>query len=376
MKIGLVCPYNMFLGGGVQEVVIALREGLVKRGHEAYIITPRPANYDGDPPEGMLLVGGARPIRAARTRSQISASVDTDSLEEMLNSYNFDVLHFHEPWTPMLSRQILLRSNAINIATFHAAMSERRTSRTVEKVITPYTKSILKYLDILTAVSPAATNYAKTLTNRKILIVPNGIDLKKYKYRRIKKGSEDSKTIFYIGRLEKRKAVKYLIAAYAELLIKRPNTKLIIAGDGVDREKLEDYVREHKIPGVSFLGHISEEDKLKYMQESDIFCSPALYGESFGIVLLEAMASGCVTVAGNNAGYEAVLDGTGQLSVVNPIDTVEFARRLFLLIDNEQLRSEWIDWALDEVKKYDYEKVIDMYMKIYQMAYDKKLQKT
>ena len=182
MKIGIVCPYNMFLGGGVQEVVLALREGAERRGHDAYIITPRPSDYDGEPPEGMLLVGGARPIRAARTRSQISASVDTDKLEQMLDEHNFDILHFHEPWTPMLSRQILLRSNAINIGTFHAAMSERRTSRTVERVITPYTKSILKYLDLLTAVSPAATTYVKSLTKRQILIVPNGIDLKKYHY--------------------------------------------------------------------------------------------------------------------------------------------------------------------------------------------------
>ena len=148
---------------------------------------------------------------------------------------------------------------------------------------------------------------------------------------------------------------------------------MVIAGDGPDRQKLENFVRDNAIEHVEFLGYIKDELKMQYLRESDIFCSPALYGESFGIVLLEAMASGCVTVAGNNAGYEGVLRGRGQLSIVNPKDTIEFARRLALLGLDEGLRESWLEWADSEVQKYDYNRIIDQYMSLYQAAYSKKL---
>lgn len=376
MKIGLVCPYNMFRGGGVQECVMALRKGIIARGHEAYILTPQPSDYNGQSTEGILLIGSARPIRAARTSSQVSASVDIEKLDALLHREQFDILHFHEPWVPILSRQIMLRSNAINIATFHAAMSERRTSRTVEKVITPYTKSIFKYIDIMTAVSPTATNYVGTLTSRKLIIVPNGIDLSKYKFNESSEESTGTKTIFYIGRLERRKGVNYLLSAFDLLSSKDASYRLIIAGDGPDRSKLEAQVERESIKGVKFLGYIDEKTKLQLFQKSDLFCSPALYGESFGIVLLEAMATGCVTVAGNNSGYESVMKGRGQLSIVNPKDETEFARRIELLINDDLLRQVWKDWAKEHVLQYDYTKVIDRYISIYETAYEKRNSKT
>lgn len=372
MKIGLVCPYNMFRGGGVQECVLALREGIQAHGHKAYVITPQPRDYTGPKVPGIIMIGGGTAFRSFHTSAQISASVDVDSLEEMLEIEKFDVLHFHEPWVPILSRQILMRSNAINIATFHAALPDRLMTKTIEKVVTPYTKSILKYLDIMTAVSPAATVYAKSLTNRRLNLIPNGIDLTKYSASNVDSVSKNTKTIFYIGRLEKRKGLKYLLDAFELIQKVHPKYRLVIAGDGPDREKLEDQVKDNKIKNVKFLGYIDEKTKQKLFQESEIFCSPALYGESFGIVLLEAMASGCVVVAGNNAGYESVMKGSGQISIVNPKDTKQFARTLLLLASDMGLRRHWKKWAQEEVKQYDYAKVVDQYVKIYEAAYAKK----
>lgn len=372
MKIGLVCPYHMFRGGGVQEVVMALREGIVARGHEAYIITPQPRDAKAQAPEGIIFLGGSVPFRAARTQGDISASVDLSALSAILDREKFDIIHFHEPWNPMLSLQIMTRSDAIHIATFHAAMSERRSSRTVERVITPYTKSIIKYIDVMTAVSRTATNYVSTLTDRNIHIIGNGIDLKKYRPRQEKALKTKYKTIFYVGRLEKRKGIRYLLDAFALLLEIHPEFRLELAGDGPERSKLEAYVKDNKIKNVKFLGFIDEATKLRKLQEADLFCSPALYGESFGIVLLEAMASGCVAVAGNNTGYEGVLRDRGQLSLVNPKDTVEFARRLALLGLDEGLQDAWREWAYREAARYDYEKIIDQYVGVYQAAYNKK----
>lgn len=372
MKIGLVCPYNMFRGGGVQEYVLALRNGFVERGHKAYVITPQPRSYKGPKVPGIIMVGGATPFRAQRTMADISASVDVDSLEKVLNEENFDILHFHEPWVPMLSRQILTRSDAIHFGTFHAAMSERRTQRTIERVITPYTKPLLGYLDVLTAVSPTATNYVKTLTSRNIYLIPNGIEIEKFRKKSPETRPNDVKTVLYIGRLEKRKAVKQLIEAFGLINSVHKNYRLVIAGDGPEREKLEDLVKEQKISNVTFLGFVSDEKKVKLLQESEVMCSPAMYGESFGIVLLEAMAAGAVAIAGNNSGYESVMTGSGQISIVNPKDTKEFARRILLMASDEGLRKHWLNWADNEIKKYDYLNIVDQYLKLYKTAYDKK----
>lgn len=374
MKIGIVCPYNIFKGGGVQEYALGLRDSLVKAGHKAYVITPQPIDYDGPKVPGIIMVGGAAPIRSFHTSAQVSATVDTESLEAVLREQNFDILHFHEPWVPMLSRQILLRSEeAIHIATFHAAMSERRSSRTLERVITPYTKSILKYLDIMTAVSPVATNYIKSLTHRKIYIIPNAIDIDKFKKpKRFKNPNKRNKTILYIGRLEKRKAVKYLIDAFAVINRVHSHYQLIIAGDGPDKERLQEQIKEMGVTNVTFLGHIDDAEKIRLLQTSDVFCSPAMYGESFGIVLLEAMAAGCVVVAGANAGYETVLTGSGQISLVNPKDIKDFARRLLLMASDEGLREHWLEWAEQEVQRYSFENIVGQYIKLYELAYAKK----
>ena len=154
MKIGLVCPYSMSKGGGVQEIVRAMRIELLKRGHDVKIITPQPRDISGVDTEGLIFVGSANDFRSPMgTTSAVSASIDNEALEQMLETEKFDILHFHEPWVPILSRQILTRSTALNIGTFHAKIPETLMSRTIVKVFTPYTKSELKYLHEITAVS-------------------------------------------------------------------------------------------------------------------------------------------------------------------------------------------------------------------------------
>jgi phosphatidyl-myo-inositol alpha-mannosyltransferase len=370
MKIGLVCPYNITKGGGVQEIVKALQAGLAARGHEVVIITPQPRE-NNKRIKNTILLGTATDFRSPMaTTAQVSASVDGKEIEEMLQREKFDVLHFHEPWVPMLSRQILSRSDCVNIATFHAKLPETMMSRTVARVVTPYTRSVLKYLHSFTAVSDAAMEYLRTMTDEPVSIIPNGIDLNHYHVPR-KKPQQKDKTILYIGRLEKRKGVMYLINAYALLSKEYPGLKLVIAGDGVDRYKLEERVAELGLKNVKFLGYVTETRKRKLLRESDLFCAPAIYGESFGIVLLEAMASGLVTVAGNNPGYSSVLQGLGSLALVDPKQKEEFAKRMELLLYEPQLRRLWLNWAKQAVPQYDYANVVEQYEAVYQSALDK-----
>jgi phosphatidylinositol alpha-mannosyltransferase len=368
MKIGLVCPYNIAKGGGVQEIVKAMRSELIARGHEAKIITPQPKDMGDTDTTGIIFVGSATDWHGPlHTTSQISASVDTEAIEQMLEAEQFDILHFHEPWVPVLSRQILSRSNSVNIATFHAKIPETIMSRTVVKVVTPYLKSVLKYLDALTAVSDSAAEYVSSLTTEPISIIPNGIDLKQYRSSSRKpEKPANGRSILYIGRLERRKGVKHLLKAYELLTKEMSSVSLIIAGDGPDREKLELMVDELELPNVTFMGFISDEVKKQLLSESDLFCSPALFGESFGIVLLEAMASGLVTVAGSNSGYSGVMQELGAISLVNPHDSEEFARRLQLLLTEDKLRHLWQQWAKEYVKQFSYPTVVSQYVDLYQ----------
>lgn len=368
MKIGLVCPYNLFKGGGVQECVLAMQAELASRGHDVVIVAPQPKQCPDSVAPFIRLLGRARDVKSPfHTTAQISVSVDPRSVENLLATEQFDLLHFHEPWVPLLSRQILAKSTAKNVATFHAKLPDTMMSRTIERVITPYTKSILKYLDSLTAVSTAAADYASDLTDRRIAIIPNGIDLQKY-HTPAKFTPAKTPNVLFIGRLEKRKGVIFLLRAMRALQMTHPEIELRVAGDGPDRAKLEAMAAELGVK-ATFYGRVSEADKLRLLHEATVFCSPARYGESFGIVLLEAMAAGIPTVAGDNPGYVAVMRDTGVLSIIDPQNTADFARRLEVFATDAGLRKHWQAWAKQYVAQFSYAAVVDQYEQIYKRMF-------
>lgn len=370
MKIGLICPYNIGLGGGVQECVKATYADLKNRGHDVRIITPMSKEVRDNPPQDTILLGTGTDIRSPfATTAQVSATFNTDEIEQMLKAEKFDILHFHEPWVPMLSRQLLAKSRSVNVATFHARMPDGMMTKTIERVITPYTKSILKSFDVLTAVSDPAAQYVRSLTDETVQIIPNGIDLAKYKPQKTRSKSIP-RNILYIGRLERRKGLKYLLEAFARLA--DASCELRIAGNGPDRQKLEDYAKKLSLKNVRFLGFISEAEKLQLLAEADVFCSPAIYGESFGIVLLEAMAAGVPVVAANNPGYSSVMQGRGFISLIDPKDIEQFAKRLALMLYDEELANLLRSWAVDYVQRFAYDKVVDRYESLYkQLLKDK-----
>lgn len=366
MKIGLVCPYNMFqYAGGVQEIVVNLHEYLKKRGHSVKIITSRPRNYTNDAPDDYILLGRSTKVNTFSTMVDIGFEADGDEIEKILKEENFDLLHFHEPWVPLLSRQILSRSQSVNVATFHAKSPETIISKSIISSVGPYTKSILNYLDALTAVSPAASDYVSSMTNRIINIVPNGIELHKYMNKKNVSRPKNAKKILFLGRLEKRKGIEFLIDAYSVLKKHYPHVRLDIAGSGAKRKYLEKYVKQNNIEGISFLGYVSESKKIELMNNADVYCSPAPYGESFGMVLLESMAVGVPIVAGNNVGYSGVLSGKGRLSLVNPRSTNDFYQRLEIMLFDDDIRKLWKSWASKEILKYDFDKITDQYEKVY-----------
>jgi phosphatidylinositol alpha-mannosyltransferase len=197
--------------------------------------------------------------------------------------------------------------------------------------------------------------------------VPLSVDLKKYRRPKTRTSAAGTK-ILYIGRLERRKGVRYLLRAFQLLQAVEPDVELIIAGNGPERKMLEELSEELELHNVSFLGFVEDEQKHQLLNEADLFCSPAIYGEGFGIVLLEAMAKGLVTVAGDNIGYASALQELGAISLVDTRNTADFARRLRLLLKEERLRAAWQAWAATYVKQFSYEHVVDQYLEVYKAA--------
>jgi len=376
MKIALVCPYNMFeRAGGVGELVINLRSGLIKRGHKVKIITPRPLSFEGDTPEDYILLGTSAKFNAGlATDGTWTFNIGADEIKEVLDREKFDVINFHEPWAPILARQMLQQSDTVHVGTFHANLIDSAAAKSLVNLFLPYGKGIGEKLDLVTSVSPAP---AQVLIDKdpdhrlvkNMVFIPNGINIKAFEAKpSLAIKHPKVKTILYVGRLEGRKGVKYLIRAYQDLAAKRKDVQLFIAGSGPDEEKLRMYVKENDIPRVTFLGFITEQDKIHHLHRADVFCSPATRGESFGIVLLEAMAAGAPIVAGDNIGYLSVMKGTGSISLVNPKDTVDFSRRLEIMAFNEDIRSVWLKWASSYIKQFDYPKIVMQYEEAYKKA--------
>jgi phosphatidylinositol alpha-mannosyltransferase len=376
MKIGLVCPYDMIgHSGGVQQIVMHQAEGLRARGHQVKIITPQPLRTKYESPEDYIFLGSSRKLRVGlATAGDVGFEIDGSEVEDVLKREKFDIINFHEPWMPILARQIIMRSEAAHVGTFHANLSDSVAGKSLVNMLAPYGRGILEKVDLLTAVSPAAASIltargAKSELVKNIRYIPNGIDLIRYLTPPANAPKNPKmKTILYVGRLEGRKGVKYLLKAYAELALRRHDVQLFIAGKGPEEKKLRDYVRDNHIPRVTFIGYISDEDKIYHLHRADVFCAPAHRGESFGIVLLEAMAAGVPIVAGDNAGYASVMKDIGEMSLVNPLDTIDFSRRLELFLYEEKLRQLWLGWAKKYVKNFDWTPIIKQYEDAYKDA--------
>lgn len=338
---------------------------LRKRGYTVWILTPRPRKHLTDAARGVIFVGNSANVRTPiKTSLELGVSLSRDEVDDILAREQFDLLHVHEPEVPVVSSQIITKAQCPIVATFHAIHPETPMARTIETFRIPYSRSIFSKLSAMTAVSDAAAGFVQERTKQPVRIIPNGIDLRKYLFRD-DRPKRNRRSIVYIGRLEKRKGVLWLLKAYEQLQISLHDIELIVAGDGELRKNLEDYATAHKLRNVEFLGYVTEKRKLELLHRADLFCSPALYGESFGIVLLEAMACGSVIVAGANPGYSGVLRGTGSISLVDPRHTDEMCRRMQLLLEDHKIRNVWTAWAKKYVTQFDYEKIIGQYETLY-----------
>lgn len=383
MKIALVCPFNMLdHPGGVQQVVIHLHRGLKKRGHSVKVITQRPSSFRGEPPEDYILFGITRKFKGGLgTEGTWGMPSDGEEIARVLKNEQFDVINFHEAWIPWLAWQITRNSKTAFVATFHANLLDTKAGKVwTSKIFTPLGRPFLEKMHLFTATSPVAAGMLINLANMNLphdrYMIENmryiacGVELRDFKpvKKRQPLSGPGTKTIVYVGRLEKRKGVDWLVKAFAELVKEMPQTHLIIAGSGLWANKIRQYVDIEAIPNIDFPGYVSDEEKRRLLANADLACFPAPYGEGFGIVLLEAMAMGVPVIAGNNIGYAQVMKGHGKIGLVDPQATKDFGNRMAVFLTDNQLRKLMVGWALNEVQQYDYPKIVEQYEAAYKTA--------
>lgn len=359
MKIGLVSPYDFAYPSGVANHVLALDREFTKKGHKVKIIAPA-SKFPTSLPEDLITVGKPRPVPASGSIVRITLSLRiADRVKTILEEENFDIIHLHEPFMPMLCTTVLHLSEGPNIGTFHAChgnpgynfgrplttfLLRRRCNRLAGRI----------------AVSRAAANYASKYVPGHYNIIPNGIDLDLFSPNTIpiERFCDGKVNILFVGRLEKRKGAIYLLKAYQTIKAEYPNTRLIIIGPGERlRHKYENFARNNKLKDVEFIGYVPYEQLPRYYKAADIFCSPAVGRESFGIVLLEAMAMGKPVVASDIEGYRDVLTTNHQGLLVPPKDEQSLARALITLIKEPELRQKMGAAGLDSVAKYRWDKI-------------------
>ena len=371
MKIALVSPYDFAHPGGVVSHIRALDEEFTKLGHDVRVIAPAARENWITLGERFIPIGKPRSIPASGSISRISISLHlAPTIKEVLSREHFDVVHLHEPFMPMLCSAVLRFSNELNVGTFHAY-----SGRPGYWLGWPFSAFVLhrrnRNLAGHIAVSEPAKKYASRHVSGEFAVIPNGVDLKHFSTQvSPMPGYDDGKiNILFVGRLESRKGAKYLLQAYAKLKKDHPNIRLIVVGPGVNlRRRYEWWVRFKHLKDVIFTGGVSYDELPRYYKTADIFCAPAVGKESFGIVLLEAMALGKPIVASSNPGYASVVKHEEQALMVPPRNSAALAAALLRLINDRELRARMGENGLREVRRYDWpviaRRILDYYEQV------------
>ncbi len=360
MKIALVSPYDFAFPGGVTSHISSLERYLTHMGHEVKVIAPASREISAFG-ERFIPIGKPRAIPASDSVIRIPISLHlAPEIKKVLEREKFDIIHLHEPFMPMLCSAILRFSDATNVGTFHA-WDGKPGYNWGKPISTWMINRRLHKLAGRIAVSNMAMSYAQRNVPGDYVIIPNGIDTEFFSpdVSPIEEYSDGKKNILFLGRLERRKGLIYLIKAFYDVKQEIPDSRLIVGGRGTKlRKPYEKWVKNHGLENdVVFLGYVAEEDKPRYFRTADVYCSPATSRESFGIVLLEGMAVGTAVIASNIDGYNSVITHNLDGMLVPPRDTESLARTLVSLLRDESLRQRISAEAINTAQQYSWEKI-------------------
>jgi phosphatidylinositol alpha-mannosyltransferase len=361
MRVGLVCPYSWDIPGGVQAHVRDLAEALIDLGHEVSLLTP--ADEDTPLPPYAVSAGRALPVRYNGSVARLQfGPVSAARARRWLREGRFDVLHLHEPSTLSLSLTVLMLARGPIVATWHSSMTRSRTLSALSGPLQPFLEKISGRI----AVSAAARRLQVEHLGGDAVEIPNGVAVDHYATAEPLPGYPRPGTVGFLGRYdEPRKGMPVLLDGLARLAPDRPELRLLIAGRG-DADDLLSELPPVLAGRVELMGQVSEADKARMLRSIDVYCAPNLGGESFGIILLEAMAAGAPIVASDLDPFRRVLDDGRAGTLFRTGDPAALAKALAGLLDDPARRQRLVEIGAEVVAGYDWPVVAKQIVAVYE----------
>ncbi len=362
MKVGLVCPYTWDVPGGVQEHIRGLAEALIGLGHQVSVISP--ADDDAPLPEYVVAAGRAVPVPYNGSVARLAFGfLSASRVRRWLRDGGFDVLHVHEPAAPSLSLLACWVADGPIVATVHTAIPRSRAMHAAEPIL----QSALEKINGRIAVSEAARTTLVEHFGGDAVLIPNGVPVRKLEKADPLPGwPGPGGALGFLGRMdEPRKGFAVLLRAFELLAVQRPELRLLVAGHGDADEALA------RIPAglrdrIVMLGQVSDSDNIRVYHSVDVFCAPNTGGESFGIVLAEAMAAGAPIVASDLEAFRQVLR-RGEAGELFPTGSAEgLAAAAGRLLDQPELRAARSAAASAAVRAYDWPVVARDVVRVYE----------
>ncbi|WP_280494962.1 glycosyltransferase family 4 protein [Nocardia farcinica] len=361
MKIGMVCPYSFDVPGGVQAHVVELARVFLERGHKVSVLAPA---SEGTPLPDFVVSAGravAIPYNGSVARLSFGPMAYT-RIRRWIDGNDFDVLHIHEPNAPSLSMLALKIAEGPIVATFHTSTTRSLVLSTFQGMLRPYHEKISGRI----AVSELARRWQVEALGSDAVEIPNGVDVPAFARAPMLPGyPRPGGTVLFLGRYdEPRKGMQVLLAALPELVARHPDVEMLVVGRG-DEQRLRREAGRHA-RHLRFLGQVSDAEKASAMRSADVYVAPNLGGESFGIILIEAMAAGTAVVASELDAFRRVLrDGTAGMLV--PVgDDVALAGALDTLLTDAERREALVRRANQVVGEYDWPVVAEQILRVYE----------
>ncbi|HEU5472873.1 MAG TPA: glycosyltransferase family 4 protein [Actinophytocola sp.] len=364
MKIGIVCPYSFEVPGGVQAHVVDLAKALGALGHQVEVLGP--AGEETPLPDFVRPTGRSVRIPYNGSVARLSfGPVSYTRVRRWLREHEFDVLHLHEPVAPSLSMQALMLADGPVVATFHTSTARSRTLSALQGVLRPRLEKITARI----AVSELARRVQVEHLGGNAVEIPNGVDVGFFAGAEPLPGyPHPGGTVGFVGRFgEPRKGMTVLIEAMRRLESELPDVRLLVVGRGD-----EDELRRMAGPGLAdrlvLLGQVDDETKARALRGIEVYCAPNTGGESFGIILTEAMSAGAAVVASDLPAFRRVLDD-GRAGVLTPVgDPDALAVELRGLLTDPGRRATLTASARRRVAAYDWSVVAGQVLRVYEQA--------
>lgn len=353
LHIALVWPYDAAYAGGVTEHVNQLTHYFRAWGHRVTLIAPYSKGTPPDP--DFIPLGHVTPVAVNGSVARVSLSLTLGpKIRQIFQKHHFDIAHIHEPFSPTLPTTFLSRSSVPNVGTFHAAGTRSIGYTSILALL----RRLEPKLHGRIAVSAAAQEFAHRYFPADYTIIPNGVDVATYSTQQPSFGlNQASPSVLFVGRFnEERKGFRYLLEAMSYVQRTRPDARLIVAGSG-DPTPFLAAIRQWQIRHVEWLGYVSKAQLAALYQQTTLFCAPSTGGESFGIVLLEAMAAGAAVVAADNPGYRDVLDHRVQGLLVPARNAQALAVAILQLIEDQALRAAMAEAGTIKAQLYAWDRV-------------------